>query len=47
MTLDGVVALCGIQFQPITIAHGVKALPGQPPDPGQVCPECLHKVSAR
>ncbi len=45
MTRGGVVALCGAQFEPLTIAAGGKALRGQPPDPGQVCPECLRKVS--
>ncbi len=35
-----VVAQCGIRFEPRTIAFGRKALPGDPPDPDQICPKC-------
>lgn len=47
ITRGRVHALCGIQFEAITVAFGAEALPGQPPDPEQICPECLRKVSAR
>ena len=41
-------ALCGITFEPLRLPFGgARALPGQPPDPDQVCAECLRKVSAR
>jgi hypothetical protein len=38
---DGMVmAECGLIFKPRTLVYGAKALPGEPPDPGQVCPRC-------
>jgi hypothetical protein len=33
-------AACGAEFVPITLADGGLVLPGSPPDPAQVCPEC-------
>ena len=36
---------CNIQFVPLTIAFGRKALLGQPPDPDQICPDCLRTVN--
>ena len=36
---DGtVVALCGVTFRPRLLP----ALPGQPPDPVQICPQCYR-----
>lgn len=38
---DGsVVAACGVRFRPQTVDDGGKALPGEPPDPDQICPVC-------
>lgn len=42
LSRDGVDALCGIRFRPRTVAFGRKALPGEPPDPEQVCLACLQ-----
>ena len=44
---DKVSTRCDIQFVPLTIAFGRKALSGDPPDPDQICPECLRRVNAR
>jgi hypothetical protein len=46
MTRDGVIALCGIRFELPTTTGG-HALPGQPPDPDQICPDWLRKVNAQ
>ena len=40
-------ARCDIQFVPLPIAFGRKALPGDPPNPDQICRECLRWVNAR
>ena len=38
---DGlVVAECGAVFEPISLPFGRLSLPGEPPDPDQVCPTC-------
>jgi hypothetical protein len=38
---DGTVsAACGIRFRPRELLCGATALPGEPPDPGQICPAC-------
>jgi hypothetical protein len=40
---DGLVAAeCGAMFEPISLAFGRLSLPGEPPDPDQVCPVCRH-----
>jgi hypothetical protein len=40
---DGtVIALCGITFRPRLLPAGTVALPGQPPDPAQICPRCYR-----
>ena len=40
---DGtVVALCGVTFRPRLLPAGAVALPGQPPDPAQICPQCYR-----
>lgn len=40
---DGIVkAECGTEFLPRILAFGRVSLPGTPPDPDQVCPECLR-----
>lgn len=40
---DGtVVAECGAQFRPPPIVPGGPALPGEPPDPDQICPDCYR-----
>ena len=45
---DGLVdAECGIQFRPRSLPLGKVALPGEPPDPGQTCPTCRRRSSAR
>jgi hypothetical protein len=31
---------CGLEFQPLRLPFGRLALPGNPPDPDQVCPRC-------
>lgn len=33
-------ALCGVEFLPRPLAGGQIALPGEPADPRQVCPQC-------
>lgn len=35
-------AMCGIEFQPVPVSWPPKLgpLPGNPPDPQQVCPQC-------
>lgn len=33
-------AVCGIEFEPRTVAFGRKSLPGDPQDPVQICPQC-------
>ena len=35
-------ALCGIEFVPIKLATGRMSLPGSPPDPDQICPQCYR-----
>jgi hypothetical protein len=42
-----VIAACGIQFAPRTIAFGRKALSGKPPDPQQMCPRRQSPQDAR
>lgn len=38
---DGTItAACGIRFRPRELLRGKKALPGEPPDPDQICPAC-------
>lgn len=38
-------AMCGATFAPVrNPLDGTTALPGYPPDPGQVCPDC-HQES--
>lgn len=37
---DVVVAVCGATFQPLRLPYGRIALPGNPYDRDQVCPEC-------
>lgn len=40
---DGtVLSRCGVVFQPRLVSRGVYALDGNPADPDQVCPQCLH-----
>lgn len=40
---DGtVVALCGVTFRPRLQPAGTVALPGQPPDPAQIYPQCYR-----
>ncbi len=40
-------AACGIRFAPRPVAFGGEALPGEPPDPDQICPQCLLVQGAR
>jgi hypothetical protein len=47
MSRGSVIAACGIRFAPRTIAFGRTALPGQPPDPQQICPRCQPAQDAR
>jgi hypothetical protein len=43
---DGtVVALCGVTFRPRLLPAGTVALPGQPPDPAQICPQCYRAAT--
>ena len=45
---DGMVtALCGAVFAPFLVFGGGSALPGQPPDPEQICPDCYRAGGAR
>lgn len=38
---DGlVVAACGLVFKPRPLPYDRIALPGAPPDPNQICPQC-------
>jgi hypothetical protein len=38
---DGSVrARCGVSFQPRPLPYNRIALPGQPQDPDQICPQC-------
>lgn len=39
-------ALCGVEFVPRPLAGGRNALPGEPADPQQVCPQC-RRAAAR
>lgn len=40
---DGTVsAVCGIRFRPIDLPLGGVSLRGYPPDPDQICPECVY-----
>jgi hypothetical protein len=42
-TARSVRARCGIEFVPLKLADGAPlALPGDPPDPEQICPQCYH-----
>ncbi len=36
-------ALCGVEFQPP--GYLLEGLPGYPPDPDQICPQCARKGS--
>ncbi|MGH3699690.1 MAG: hypothetical protein ACRDQY_09525 [Pseudonocardiaceae bacterium] len=38
-------ALCGIEFVPRELPLGGPALPGNPLDPNQVCPQCCTAPS--
>jgi hypothetical protein len=45
---DGtVVALCAATFRPRLLPSGAVSLPGQPPDPTQICPQCQSAQDAR
>jgi hypothetical protein len=45
---DGTVtAACGIRFRPRELLRGTTALPGEPPDPDQICPGCRRSTGAR
>ena len=45
---DGsVVAACNARFRPRLLPSGTKALPGQPPDPEQICPRCKQAQGQR
>lgn len=35
-----VLTVCGLEFVPIRLPGGRLALPGNPSDPDQVCPQC-------
>jgi hypothetical protein len=38
-----VTAACGMEFSPLRAwRKGGAALPGEPPEPEQICPECYH-----
>ncbi len=38
-----VLAACGVEFAPLRAWwKGSPALPGEPPDPSQICPECYR-----
>jgi hypothetical protein len=42
-TARSVRARCGIEFVPLKLADGAPlALPGDPPDPEQICPQCYR-----
>lgn len=45
-TTRSVHALCGMEFMPLPIGwRGLRlALPGQPPDPEQICSDCAGKA---
>jgi hypothetical protein len=44
---DGtVLSRCGVVFQPRPISRGVFALPSNPADPDQICPQCRDGVPA-
>lgn len=41
---DGrVAASCGARFTPYLLPQGGIALPTDPEDPGQICPECIKR----
>jgi hypothetical protein len=41
ITTRSVHSACGAEFVPIKLANGAPlVLPGSPPDPEQVCPDC-------
>ncbi len=45
---DGtVVTLCGVTFRPRLLPDSAGALPGQPPDPAQICPQCYNAKDSR
>lgn len=35
-------AVCGAEFQPVALPTGGYFLPGLPPDPLQICPDCYR-----
>lgn len=44
---DGLIhAVCGVTFPPRALFAGEIALPGEPPDPDQICPACYRAVIA-
>jgi hypothetical protein len=41
-------AVCGAEFVPLRLADGKPlVLPGEPPDPAQICPRCRGVTSRR
>ncbi len=40
-------ALCGVEFEPRELPLGGPALPGNPLDPAQVCPQCHSAKGTR
>ncbi|MGH3885991.1 MAG: hypothetical protein ACRDSZ_05355 [Pseudonocardiaceae bacterium] len=47
MSGGSVDAVCGIRFTPRPVAFGGEALAGEPPDPDQICPQCLLAQGTR
>lgn len=44
---DGTVdAACGVDFRPRPLPYGKVALPGNPQDPEQICPQCANGLPA-
>ena len=47
ITSHKVHAACGLQFVPLKLADGAPlVLPGDPPDPDQICPDCHQSKTA-
>jgi hypothetical protein len=42
-----VLTVCGLEFVPLRLPFGRLALPGNPPDPQQVCPQCRAQIASQ
>jgi hypothetical protein len=42
-----VLTVCGLEFVPLRLPFGRLALPGNPPDPDQTCPQCRAQIRVK